>query len=460
MLFDVKNMNIYNVTSSKEGLLKRDAFGVVSRNNTIVVVGGYEIEGNELKEISKPFIQSFKLESSRYVASNSINNSIFALLAFPFILGMILIWRKRIRLVAVNENINLKKCMQQPDLQKLEISSALTDGLKITTTQPQELSITLSNTTYQGVFIPGYKEFRIGYDFTLQDKLAEGGFGAVFIGKIIQEKLSKEYNNGQSECVIKIAKTSIGTNVFMQELSIHELFRREKYLAQLICYSEEPQTIVLKYYRYGTLNSFIFPSKTHPSPSSILEYSLKNIFHIAEKLAWGYNLMHSKKVIHNDIKPLNILLDGDDEEPLYPVITDFGICKILGSADVIKGFEICEIKAFTTHYAASEVLYSLLMKEEKRKSNTKTDVYSVGVVLYELFTRKRVWKKFDTGYVITGGLPEISLERITNQWKEIEEQVAVNLLCLVVDCMEYDCEKRPSMKEIHENLLHVLKNIS
>jgi hypothetical protein len=61
MLFDVKNMNIYNVTSSKEGLLKRDAFGVVSRNNTIVVVGGYEIAGNELKEISSAFVETFHL---------------------------------------------------------------------------------------------------------------------------------------------------------------------------------------------------------------------------------------------------------------------------------------------------------------------------------------------------------------------------------------------------------------
>jgi hypothetical protein len=93
MLFDVKNMNIYNVTSSKEGLLKRDAFGAVSRNNTIVVVGGYEIEGKELKEISEPFIQSFKLSYTKVEYTTSLS-FLWFLLLLPLALAMITIVRK------------------------------------------------------------------------------------------------------------------------------------------------------------------------------------------------------------------------------------------------------------------------------------------------------------------------------------------------------------------------------
>jgi serine/threonine protein kinase len=321
----------------------------------------------------------------------------------------------------------------------------------ITTSKRQE-TVTLQNTTHEGIYIPGYKEFRIGFDFNLKTKLAEGGFGAVFLGELINNDLKNQYNNGQIECVIKIATKSCISPLFLQELSIHEVFRKEKYFSQLICYSEEPQTFVLKFYRYGTLASFVFPSKTKPSLASNFEYSLKNVFYIGEKLAFGYNQMHKKRIIHNDIKPDNILLHGDEEEPLYPVITDFGICKIMDSAEVVNGFETLEIRAFTAIYSAPEVLYSIANKDKKRKSNYKTDVYSLGVILGELFTRKRMWKKFDAAYIISGGNSDINAESILAQWKDMSEEMAVNLLCLVMDCIEYDCTKRPSMGEINHQL--------
>lgn len=91
--------------------------------------------------------------------------------------------------------------------------------------------------------------------------------------------------------------------------------------------------------------------------------------------------MHEKGVVHNDIKPDNILLDGDNEEPLFPIISDFGIARIMENADLIPGFYITELRACTAVYAAPELLVSLMLKLE-RISNPKTDAYSVGIVLY------------------------------------------------------------------------------
>jgi hypothetical protein len=347
----------------------------------------------------------------------------------------------------INENMEISKTVLTTEASELHNAYVQT----LTKCEPQE-TVTLQNTCDAGIYIPGYKKFRIGYDFTLRNKLAEGGFGAVFLGELINDDLRNQHNNGKSECVIKLASKSVITPMFLQELSIHEVFKKEKYFAQLICYSEEPQTIVLKYYRYGTLAAFVFPSKKKPLLSSKFEYSLKTILFIAEKLAFGYNHMHSRRMICNDIKLDNILLDGDEEEPIHPIITDFGICKIMDSADVVNGFEVKEIRAFTSYYSAPEVLYSIVMKDKKRKSNFKTDVYSLGVILAELFTRKKMWEKFDAAHVISGGSPDLTTEWISKQWREITEEMVLNMFCLVMDCIEYDCTKRPSMQDIYENL--------
>jgi serine/threonine protein kinase len=170
-------------------------------------------------------------------------------------------------------------------------------------------------------------------------------------------------------------------------------------MTKLVCFSKKPKLFVLKYYRYGTLKAFVFPDELSAT-YSYLEYSLNNIYHHAEKLAWGFNFMNSKKVIHNDIKLDNILLDGDEAEPLCPVITDFGICKILDTADVVSWFKICEIRAFTCRYAAPEVIYSFFKKPENRASDFKIDVYLFGV-----FTRKRLCEKFEPRRVMKGKIP-------------------------------------------------------
>jgi serine/threonine protein kinase len=93
---------------------------------------------------------------------------------------------------------------------------------------------------------------------------------------------------------------------------------------------------------------------------------------IARQLCAGLAAAHSKGVLHRDLKPANLMLDGRGQV----VITDFGLA---GVADQITGNEV---RSGTPAYMAPEQLAG-------KEVSTRSDIYSLGLVLYEVFTGKR-----------------------------------------------------------------------
>src|SRR5262245_18193294 len=95
---------------------------------------------------------------------------------------------------------------------------------------------------------------------------------------------------------------------------------------------------------------------------------------IARQICAGLAAAHDKGILHRDLKPANIMLDGRGRAR----ITDFGLAAIAGT---VKGLEI---KSGTPIYMSPEQLAG-------REVTVRSDVYSLGVVLYEIFTGKRVY---------------------------------------------------------------------
>lgn len=90
---------------------------------------------------------------------------------------------------------------------------------------------------------------------------------------------------------------------------------------------------------------------------------------------------HANLVVHRDLKPSNILVTPTGEVRLL----DFGIAKLLDDNEPVPVHPRTEVRSFTLHYAAPEQVRGELV-------TTMTDVYSLGVVLYELLAGTKPYR--------------------------------------------------------------------
>jgi serine/threonine protein kinase len=91
---------------------------------------------------------------------------------------------------------------------------------------------------------------------------------------------------------------------------------------------------------------------------------------IARQLCAGLAAAHDKGVLHRDLKPGNIMLDGLGQLR----ITDFGLAGVAG--------EVKDIRSGTPAYMAPE-------QRSGQEVTSRSDIYALGVVLHEVFTGKR-----------------------------------------------------------------------
>jgi serine/threonine-protein kinase len=96
---------------------------------------------------------------------------------------------------------------------------------------------------------------------------------------------------------------------------------------------------------------------------------------IARRLCAGLAAAHDKGVLHRDLKPGNIMIDGRGEV----LITDFGLAAVAG------GLDAAQARQGTPAYMAPEQLAG-------REVTLKSDLYALGLVLYEIFTGKRAFE--------------------------------------------------------------------
>ena len=143
---------------------------------------------------------------------------------------------------------------------------------------------------------------------------------------------------------------------------------------------------------------------------------------IARQVCAGLAAAHERGVIHRDLKPANVMLDGAGKIR----ITDFGLAGIAAS---IKG---ADVRAGTPAYMAPEQLAG-------RDVSTKSDLYSLGLILYEILTGKRAFE--------AATLPELMKQResgaVTNPSTLVRDLDPL-VERVILRCLETDPEKRPA----------------
>jgi serine/threonine protein kinase len=102
--------------------------------------------------------------------------------------------------------------------------------------------------------------------------------------------------------------------------------------------------------------------------------ALEDALHITREVAAALGYAHSKKVLHRDVKPENILLAEG-----HALIADFGLARAIGAADYQKLTQT-GIMVGTPYYMSPEQI------REDRDLDQRTDIYGLGCILYEMLT--------------------------------------------------------------------------
>lgn len=171
-----------------------------------------------------------------------------------------------------------------------------------------------------------------------------------------------------------------------------ELFNQEQRTAEILTHRNVVKTLdrglfggypftIMEYLDGGTLRDWLRAHEHMPGP---------DILSIAGQVADAIDFAHSRGVIHRDIKPGNILFESDAHGRV--ALGDFGIARILGAVErdiTATGGEFVG----SPGYLAPEVL-------EGREISKASDIYSFGVVLYEIIAGRIPFDEFQDVFAI------------------------------------------------------------
>jgi serine/threonine-protein kinase len=144
---------------------------------------------------------------------------------------------------------------------------------------------------------------------------------------------------------------------------------------------------------------------------------------IARQLCAGLAAAHDNHVLHRDLKPANVMIDADGNVR----VTDFGLA---GLVEEIGGDEL---RAGTPAYMAPEQLAG-------KEVSVRSDIYSLGLVLYEVFTGKRAFEAGTLDELLRLRQSEATPTNPSSLVKEIDPLVER----VILRCLEKDPKGRPS----------------
>jgi len=114
--------------------------------------------------------------------------------------------------------------------------------------------------------------------------------------------------------------------------------------------------------------------------------ALRRILDIAIQFAWRLDVAHKKGVVHQDVKPANVLISSDETAKVKGVqVTDYGLPRARATAGIITS-EVSNGGALVSHAGGYTPEFSLPEQSLMGKLSLKTDIWSWGVSVLEMFT--------------------------------------------------------------------------
>lgn len=209
-------------------------------------------------------------------------------------------------------------------------------------------------------------------DYFILERIGEGGMGSVYLAEHRGQEFSKLV-------ALKLIKRGMDTSAVLKRF----------YLERQILASLEHPNIAHLLDAGSTDDGMPYFVMELVQGSNIRDFCTQHQLSIKERLGLflkvcrAVSYAHQKLIVHRDLKPSNMIVTETGE----PKLLDFGIAKLLSSDRKTSAGEntLTQFHVMTPEYASPEQLRGQI-------TTTASDVYSLGVVLYELLTGSRPYK--------------------------------------------------------------------
>ena len=254
----------------------------------------------------------------------------------------------------------------------------------------------------------------LGNRYQLQDLIGVGGMAKVYkaTDRLLQRdvaiKILKDQYAEDDEFVKKFSNEALSAArlTHVNIVSVYDI-------GEDLIEGKKIHYIVMEYVNGETLKDLIDRKKII-SNHDIIDYSIQ--------ISQALNQAHSSNIVHRDIKPQNILMDR------YGLlkVTDFGIARVSTNATITYTSSILG----TVHYISPEQAKGKFVDE-------KSDLYSLGVVMYEMATGK---VPFDADNSV--GIAVMHIQDEPESPIKLNENLSPRLNDIIMKLLEKDPQKR------------------
>lgn len=311
----------------------------------------------------------------------------------------------------------------------LETSIPSTPSIPASTSIPSSPSVASSSSPMRSVIDPN--ELLPGQvldnRYRIIRKIGKGAFGVVVL---VEDQMVSE------EIVLKFLNPQMASDETVIQRFIHELRYARKITHENVIRLYDFITFGKSYaisMEYFDSHSFSFELK------STKTLDKKHGLNIFVDICSAVNAAHNVDVVHRDIKPANILVDDSK----FVKVVDFGLAAAASSAD--SRITKSGILVGTPTYMAPEQVRG-------RTIDFRTDIYSLGILMYEAFTGKPPYKGEDhmaTLFLHVEGKPVPAMEKDTGMTQELND--------IIMRAMHVDTLKRyQTINELQQDLQSVV----
>ena len=272
---------------------------------------------------------------------------------------------------------------------------------------------------------------RLDGRYEIGEVIGEGGMAVVYSAWDIEDQIP---------VAIKILRDEyLGNDEFIRRFkdeskAIAVLSHKNIVKVYDVSFGDRIQYIVMEYIDGITLKDYI--EKNGP-------VNWKETIHFVTQILRALQHAHDKGIIHRDVKPQNIMLLEDGTIK----VTDFGIARF--SKNTTRSMTMTNKAIGSVHYISPE-------QARGESTDAKSDLYSLGVMMYEMLTGKL---PFDADNAVSVAI--MQLQSDPEPPRKINPDIPVGLEEIIIKTMQKEPKKRyRSATEMYNDLLRFKKNPS